>query len=266
MKYKVLGFLAILVLVSCKKTDEVKRAQDPAEQEEKEAEEARFPTEILKMFDAHGGFELWNKMKQLSYTLPKKNNSKTHLIALKSRKLVINSPNYTIGFDGNEVWMNKEGKFPVERARFYHNLYFYFHAMPFILGDKGIEYEKVADLEFEGVKYPGYKISYQSNVGDSPDDNYFVYYDAATHLMKWLGYTVTYGSDGPSNEIHYINYNNWEKISGLLLPISLQWYSSENNLPKEPTSKQEFNLVSISKASLNNNLFEKPIDALIGVK
>ncbi|MFD0963904.1 hypothetical protein [Pseudofulvibacter geojedonensis] len=266
MKHSFLSLLTVLTLFSCKNGEEVKGIQTPVEQEERKVEETRFPMEVSRMFEAHGGFKKWNSMRQLSYTLPKKNNNETHIIDLKSRKSVINASNYTIGFDGNEVWMNKEGQFPINKARFYHNLYFYFYAMPFILGDKGIKYEKTADLEFEGVKYPGYKISYDSNIGDSPDDNYFVYYDSETYLMKWLGYTVTYGGEGPSNEIHYINYSDWNKVNNLLLPATLQWYSSENNLPKEPTSKQKFNLVSISKEKPDNKLFEKPIDALVGKK
>jgi hypothetical protein len=29
-------------------------------------------------------------------------------------------------------------------------------------------YEKVADLVYKGIAYPGYKISYKSNIGTSP--------------------------------------------------------------------------------------------------
>lgn len=265
MKHFILGLTVLLFLFSCKKAGETKEIKSPVKQVE-EKKSLHFPEELNKVFTAHGGYGNWNKMKQLSFTLPKKNTSESHLIALKSRKTIIRATDYTIGFNGKEVWMNKDGKFPVERTRFYHNLYFYFYAMPFILSDKGIEYEKIIDLEFEGVKYPGYKISYQSNIGDSPDDNYFVYYDKETFQMKWLGYTVTYGDDKPNTEIHYINYNDWETVNGLLLPKSLQWYNSEMNLPNEPTSKQEFNLVMISKELPDNKLFKKPTDALVGEK
>ncbi|WP_262712865.1 hypothetical protein [Polaribacter sp. IC073] len=40
------------------------------------------------------------------------------------------------------------------------------------MADNGIVYEKIADLLFKGTKYPGYEISYNANVGASPDDNY----------------------------------------------------------------------------------------------
>ena len=162
--------------------------------------------------------------------------------------------------------MNAEGKFPIERARFYHNLYFYFYAMPFVLGDPGITYSKVADLHFENKAYTGYKITYGSNVGDSPDDNYFVYFDKATRQMTWLGYTVTYGDDKPSTEIHYIKYTDWENVNGLLLPKKLQWYDSENNLPVTPSNAANFENISVSEKMIDVSKFLKPEDGLIGEK
>jgi len=227
----------------------------------------RFPNKLNRMFTAHGTYERWDKMNQLSFDLLKKGGAtETHLIDLKSRKTLISSSKFTIGFDGKDVWMNAEGKFPVERARFYHNLYFYFYAMPFVLGDPGISYSRVADLNFENKKYTGYKITYENNIGDSPDDNYFVYFDELTRQMTWLGYTVTYGKDTPNTEIHYIKYTNWETINGLVLPKKLQWYDSENNLPATPSNSAEFENSTVSEQIIEASKFTKPVDGKIGEK
>lgn len=226
-----------------------------------------FPDRLNSMFTAHGTYEHWDTMNQLSFDLLKKGGAtETHLIDLKSRKTLISSSKFTIGFDGNDVWMNAEGKFPIERARFYHNLYFYFYAMPFVLGDPGITYSKTADLHFENKAYTGYKITYGNNVGDSPDDNYFVYFDKTTLQMSWLGYTVTYGDDKPSTEIHYIKYTDWEKVNGLVLPKKLQWYDSKNNLPVTPSNAADFENIRISDKVISPAVFVKPLDALIGEK
>jgi hypothetical protein len=227
----------------------------------------RFPEKLNRMFSAHGTYEYWDTMNQLSFDLLKKGGAtETHLVDLKSRKTLISSSKFTIGFDGNDVWMNAEGKFPIERARFYHNLYFYFYAMPFVLGDPGITYSKVKDLSFENKTYTGYKITYSSNVGDSPDDNYFVYFDKASQQMSWLGYTVTYGDDKPSTEIHYIKYTDWQKVNGLLLPKKLQWYDSENNLPVTPSNAADFENISVSEKMIEASKFVKPVDGLVGEK
>jgi hypothetical protein len=226
-----------------------------------------YPKGIQRMFNAHGSYELWDEMNQLKFDLIKNNGAvETHLVALKSRKTCITSTKFTIGFDGKEVWMNKKGKFPIDRARFYHNLYFYFYAMPFVLGDPGIHYSKAKDLKFEGKKYTGFKISYDDNIGDSPDDNYFVYIDKKTNKMIWLGYTVTYGDDTPSTELHYIKYTDWTTVNGVLLPKTLQWYDTKNNLPNTPKSSANFENIKISKEEVNATLFKKPVDALIGEK
>ena len=93
----------------------------------------RFPNKLNSMFTAHGTYERWDTMNQLTFDLLKKGGAtENHLVDLKSRKTLISSSKFTIGFDGNDVWMNAEGKFPIERARFYHNLYFYFYAMQFV--------------------------------------------------------------------------------------------------------------------------------------
>ena len=226
-----------------------------------------YPEGVKKMFDAHGGYGHWDQMNQLSFELLKKGGVvETHVVDLKSRNTLIESTKFTIGFDGVEVWMNKDGKFPIERARFYHNLYFYFYAMPFVLGDPGIRYSKVKGLNFEGKSYSGFKISYGDNVGDSPDDNYFIYTDKKTHRMEWLGYTVTYGNEKPSTDIHFIKYTDWTRVNGLVLPKKLLWYDSKNNLPNAPSNNADFENVRVSKEHANPSLFKKPVDALIGEK
>ena len=227
----------------------------------------RFPNKLNSMFTAHGTYKRWDAMNQLSFDLLKKGGAtETHLVDLKSRKTLISSSKFTIGFDGTAVWMNAEGKFPVERARFYHNLYFYFYGMPFVLGDPGITYSKINDLSFENRTYSGYKIAYGNNVGDSPEDNYFVYIDKTTHQMAWLGYTVTYGDDKPSTEIHYIKYTDWQKVNGLLFPKKLQWYDSENNLPVTSSNAADFENISVSEKIIDASKFVKPVDGLIGEK
>lgn len=226
-----------------------------------------YPKGVQNMFDAHGGYGHWDQMNQLSFDLLKKGGVvETHIIDLKSRNTLIESTKFTIGFNGAEVWMNKDGEFPIERARFYHNLYFYFYAMPFVLGDPGIKYSKAKDLQFDGKKYSGYKISYKANIGDSPDDNYFIYTNKKTHRMEWLGYTVTYGEDKPSTEIHFIKYTDWTTVNGLVLPKRLQWYDSKNNLPNTPSNSADFENIKVSKAHVNSTFFKKPVDALIGEK
>ncbi|NQY07384.1 MAG: hypothetical protein HRT68_14620, partial [Flavobacteriaceae bacterium] len=114
---------------------------------------------------------------------------------------------------------------------------------------------------------PGMKISYEANVGDSPDDNYFIYANPETGQMEWLGYTVTYGKDGPSDSVSYIRYNDWIAVNGLTLPNSLQWYNSENNSPSKPVGDRvAFKNISVSEEKIDTAKFAKPEGAQLGVK
>ena len=167
-----------------------------------------------------------------------------------------------MGFDGKEVWLDQEVADSYKGdPSFYYNLYFYFYAMPFVLADNGIIYEKVADLTFEGIDYPGYKISYKANVGTSPDDNYIVYYNPKTYQMEWLKYTVTFKSKAPSDAFKIIRYNNWENVSGFILPKEITWYKKDKNgTPTEPAKPAtEFTLPLVSKAKLADLFFQKPL-------
>lgn len=211
---KILLLFVIVVAVSCK--NEIKK--DLKKEVSVLVKKENFPTALGKVFEAHGGINSWRKLQTMSFNKGKE----IHTIDLHSRKTIINTPTYSLGFDGEAVWLDEIEKGTYKgNPTFYYNLYFYFYAMPFVLADTGIIYEKIADLVFEGTTYPGYKISYKANIGTSPDDNYRVYYNPKTYQMEWLAYTVTFTSKEANNDYHFIKYNSWENTSGLLLPKKL---------------------------------------------
>ena len=215
---------------------------------------AKYPKKLAKVFDKHGGISNWNKMKTLSYGI----NEEEHTTDLHSRKAVINTKEYSLGFDGKNAWVSDTTKYKKD-PKFYYNLYFYFYAMPFVLADNGITYSETKPLEFNGKKYPGFKISYNANVGSSPDDNYYIYYDKNTYEMRWLAYTVTYFSKTTSDKTSIISYNDWENVNGFLLPKSLTWYDkNEEGNPTEPKGEPTmFTLPLISQASLADSFYQK---------
>ena len=222
-----------------------------------EVKKENFPTDLGLVFEKHGGIKAWRKAQVLSFN----KGEEVHTSDLQSRKIVINSPKYSLGFDGKEIWLDQQDSNAFKGNKdFYYNLYFYFYAMPFVLADDGIVYEKIADLVFEGTKYPGYKISYKANIGTSSDDNYKVYYNSKTYQMEWLAYTVTFKSKEPNNDYHTIKYNKWENVNGLMLPKEIIWYKMDKNgVPTEPARPAtEFTLPLISQGKLADSFFEKP--------
>lgn len=211
----------------------------------------------MRVFDAHGGLERWQTMNSLTFELARESGSEKHFIQLKDRRDRIEGSNFTMGFDGSETWMEADTSYK-GNPEFYHNLMFYFFAMPFVLADPGINYSAIQPLEFEGATYPGIGISYEESVGTSPKDQYYLYYNPDDHQMVWLGYTVTYFSQETSDDVHWIHYSDWTEFSGLKLPVTLTWYHYEAGLPTEPRNSVKFTDVIISGESHADELFINP--------
>lgn len=203
-------------------------------------------------------------MNTLKFTMPKEDGNEVTTTHLKNRKSLIEMPHHAIGFDEKNVWLkNKDTVTYKGNAKFYYNLMFYFYAMPFVLADDGIVYEDTEPLEFEGKSYPGIKISYNAGIGESPEDEYVLYYNAETHNMVWLGYTVTFFTDEKSKEFHFIKYSNWQTVNGLLLPETLSWYNYENNKPTTKRNDLKFTDVVLSEDNPSDTLFEMVEGAMI---
>lgn len=213
---------------------------------------------MTAILDAHGGYDKWAAMNTLSFEI----DGETHLISLRDRKVFIDGADRNVGFDGTNVWVTPD-TVDASQARFYHNLYFYFFAMPFVLGDPGITYEPVDSRDFQGEQLEGIKVSYKSDVGDSPDDNYILWYDPASYQMKWLMYTVTYGKDEPSDKYNLIHYTNWNDFSGLKLPTQLEWYVYKNDSIGEVRGGASYNNIELAQEAPSADLFEIPAGAQI---
>jgi len=246
---KLVFIFVIAILFSACKTESKK--------EVKKVE--KFPEVLGKVFEKHGGIDNWRKAKTLSFN----KGEEAHTIDLQSRKTIIQSPKYSLGYDGKEVWLSEKdsGAYRGDPA-FYHNLFFYFYAMPFVLADDGIIYEDAEAITFEGKKYPGIKISYEANIGTSPDDNYIIYYDAETCQMQWLAYTVTFRSKSPSDKYNLIKYGEWETVNSLILPKTITWFQKdEQGQPTKPRGPGvDFTLPLLSNDPVAGDFYDKPTE------
>ncbi|WP_299261037.1 DUF6503 family protein [uncultured Aquimarina sp.] len=258
---KITLFTVILgVLFSCKET--LKEEKEIVVEEKVEVitpnRSKDFPTDIAAVLKAHGGIKAFDEQNTLVFELSNPEGNEKHITDLKTRHARIETDKFVLGFDGEEAWIEQDSTYFKGNPRFYHNLMFYFYAMPFVLGDEGISYEKVDDLKVGDASYPGYKISYGEAIGDSPKDNYFLYYEADSYKMKYLGYTVTFFSKESSEKISLIEYTNWSDVNGLLLPETLKWRTYEDGVVGEIKSERNFVNASASTEKMNSSIFSKP--------
>ncbi|MEM9856535.1 MAG: DUF6503 family protein [Bacteroidota bacterium] len=253
-------YILAIAVVACSQVKEKSTSEQESTPVKVEAsvKDEHHSESIKKVFSAHGTYAQWASMGSLSFKL----GDETHLTNLKNRKALIKSPARTIGFDGQDVWVTPDS-IDASRARFYHNLFFYFYAMPFVVGDPGAFYEDVAPRELEGKVYGGIKVSYGDGVGDSPKDYYIIWYDPNTFKMEWLMYTVTYGKEEANESFSLIKYSKWAEISGLLLPTALQWYSYKDGEVGEMRSERIFEEISIAENEPDDELFIMPEGAQI---
>jgi len=272
MKNHLIVATLFLALVSCKKEEKITSVEEKSTTEmttdySKETLDVTttvYPENLTKVFNTHGSIDKWNKLENLVFEIENPDGNEKTTTALKSRKSLIETKDYTLGYNGKYIWLDerKEKAFK-SNPKFYYNLMFYFYAMPFVLGDDGITYQDVDPLIYEGKSYPGIKISYEKGIGGSPDDEYILYYDQETNKMAWLGYTVTYFTQEKSKEFHFIKYSNWQTVNGFVLPAKLEWYKANGFKIGEKRSEMNFVNISVSKTAPNDSLFEKTENGVI---
>jgi hypothetical protein len=254
---KLTFLLLLLGVVACKQNPETDKKEGSVPQESVKGETI-YPDALTQVFEAHGGLEQWKTQRTLSFVIPKPNLSETHTIDLWSRKDRIDTEQFSMGFDGEQAWlMNDSGKYEGD-VGFYHNLMFYFYAMPFVLADDGIVYSATPDLEYDGKKYPGIQIAYESGVGASSKDEYFIHFDPETHQMAWLGYTVTYRSGESSDNVKWINYADWQEVNELILPKTITWHKYEGRTILDPVSSITFDEVLVNGSPKPDGFYAKP--------
>ncbi len=262
--FAILLFLS-LTFTACK--NEITTTKEAALEKQEEPNsyiEKEYPDAINSIMKAHGGMEQWDKMNNLCFEMPSKNGAEIHTVSLKDRRTKIEAKDWSIGYDGANVWLLQNKPDAYEgNARFYHNLIFYFYAMPFVLADEGITYEMQEPTQLDGVTYEAVKISYGEGVGDSPEDEYILYFNPESHQMQWLGYTVTYRDNKKSDRWSFIKYGEWQSVNGLLLPKSLTWYTVEDGKPVAVRNTREFEKVVVTETQLDDSVFQQPEGATI---
>ncbi len=258
LKMKKISIVAMaLAIFACKPSAKKEEVTEQVS-ETVEMVKPNYPETLGKVLEKHGGMDTWRKQRTMVYTLPKPNLPEVHTIDLYTRKDRIDTDQFSMGFDGENAWLLDTEENYKGNAGFYHNLIFYFYAMPFVLADEGIIYGETEDLVFEDKNYPGIEISYESGVGASSKDQYFIHYDPDTYEMAWLGYTVTYRSGEVSDNVKWIRYDDWTTVDGLVLPKSISWFKYEGRNLLEPANNLPFESASLSTDAKDASFYEKP--------
>ncbi len=222
-----------------------------------------FPPTLAKAFEAHGGIDAWDQMQALEYDIVKEEGNEHQLIDLKSRKVLLTTADWTIGFNGEEVWVTPDSAALGRRnARFYHNLVFYFFALPYVAGDPGVNYEDLGPAEVRGQSLDRILLTYNAGVGDAPEDKYILYFDNQG-ILKLINYSVTYYDASRADRFNAIMFDDWTEVNGLLLPKTHIGYRWEGDSLGAERYVRRFDNLKISPEAPDASLFAMPEGAYI---
>ena len=165
-------------------------------------------------------------------------------------------------FDGTTAWVSgADASDPMHR--FHLLTWSYFLAAPWKLADQGSTLGEERPRTLRDVPQPSAKLTFESGVGDSPEDYYVAYADPKTHALDALGYIVTYGktTEAANEEPHAATYDAYTTVDGLQLPTELTFYNwnEKDGLVGEPIGRAMFSNLRFAAAEAST--FAKPADA-----
>lgn len=172
----------------------------------------------------------------------------------------------TVVFDGNTAWVTPADSDRMGRARFDVLTWAYFLAAPFKLSDPGVNLRTYKILPMmEGAQtMPTVKMTFDSGVGDAPDDWYVLYQNPETGVLDSMAYIVTFL--GPKEEAekkpHAIHYEGYELVDGV--PFSTDWtfynWSEEKGMYGDPLMRATIS--SIAFVPYDEDAFTAPEGAV----
>ena len=214
---------------------------------------------VRSMVKAHGGLDTWSSAPTVSFKddfkpagAPAGMVSEV-TVEQGQRRAYIDYPDMAmnLGWDGEKAW-SVDWKLPYP-PRFMALLNYYFVNLPWLTQDPGVVLGDVstAKLWDDPTDYITVRMTFESGVGDTPDDYYVLYIDPKTHMMKGCRYTVTYTSLLPEGMTHTpehtLVFDSFETVDGLEVPTQYTIYETDKKL--------------YAKCGLSNWSFKKPFDS-----
>lgn len=264
---KLLAFLCIMVIFSCKEQEKEKKI--PVEPDNGIGNGATSPPVFSfaeNIEEAHNKPAFRNH-EAVSFDISLKFGGKNRLqgnisMTTNSSRVRLNKSNgVSVIFDGSKVGLTPDTS-TVGNSRFDVFTWQYFFAMPFKLTDAGTIWDQKQMRVLDSAKYESAKLSFRSNIGDSPDDWYIVYKDAETERLKAAAYIVTFSKDlqKAEEDPHAIVYSKYKMVQGVAFATQWNFYNwnEETGLGEQLGSAE---ITNIKFFSPEENTFKIPENA-----
>ena len=278
--YVAIGFL---VYLNASTTLHASKARVPDSWIAKRVEEARSrlkKTEAGKLIWAsisyHGGLKEWFEQGPLKFQFkyqPKPKgfvrDSFQTIDTWRSRARHSTAGGLEFGWDGKNGWHTADSKF---NPRFWSLTPFYFVGIPFVFADPGIRLSLEPDVELGGKSHHQVRVTYDANVGDSPDDFYVVLIEKETFKAAATRYIVSYKGffqDGKTSPEKLMLFEGNSTVSGIKFYNTSKTYTWKPEWQKD--GKIDLKAEAISAVAevgqisfdhqLDSSFFDKPAAA-----
>lgn len=227
----------------------------PTAEEAESAPAPEIPEFVAKLETAHQK-DVFDQKKAVSFDIElffggKKRLEGTVVSLTNSSKVRLEKKDGTVLlYDGEKVFIQPDSSM-YPGARFDMFTWAYFFMAPFKFSDPGAQWEEKGELSLQDKAYPTARLTFSSEVGDTPDDWYIAYRDPESDLLYALAYIVTFGTttEKANEEPHAITYHDYAEMDGI--PVAQEWkfwqWSEAEGISEE-----------IGRATLSNISFMEP--------
>lgn len=260
--------LTALGMMSC--AEQVQPSQEAEAQQEAAQQEQRASSESVVLIEAAQKAEAWREQEALKTDLYLEFGGKERLhgslyMDLRDSRCRIELKDGSVAvFDGQDAWVQAEGD-QFKRARFDLLTWSYFLAAPIKLTDPGAQLSDEVERPLDSLQQcPTTRLTFQSDVGDSPDDWYLIYRDPTTNYLKAMAYIVTYGKsvESANSEPHAITYEDVKPLDGI--PLARTWkfwmWEEEIGLGRQLGNATISNPAFVKRESID---FSRPAKAVL---
>lgn len=166
-------------------------------------------------------------------------------------------------FDGQSAWISP-AESAMAQARFHLLTWPYFMAASMKLRDPGTHLTPLDPMPLHGQQLPAATLTFDSEIGDSPDDWYILYRDPMSQRLAAMAYIVTYGgvpAEEAEKEVHAITYDDFQVAEGVTLVTrwSFWMWNAQQGTHGQPMGQAR--LTNIKFTNPQPDAFKKPTDA-----
>lgn len=228
MKFKFLAIASlVLITTSCKENTKETKVEIEETIEEQIVEIKEVNPFTASIEQAHNK-EAFNNAQAISYDFSVSFGGNNRLTATITQltdfsKIRIDKKTWTsIIYDGNEVFVNSRND-DYKGARFDIFTWPYFISLPYKLNDNGTQWSNEKKNKWGDAQFDSAKLSFDSGIGDTPDDWYVVYKNPETNVLEGAAYIVSFGKDleKAESDPHAIKYSNFVEVNGV--PFATKW-------------------------------------------